>query len=274
MKRVIAFPYYGGKNNQLGWLLPLLPYTERYVEPFGGSAAVLLNRERSSVEIYNDIHQEVVNFFTVLRNRKHELIDLLYLTPYARAEFEDCLSLSTDPLERARRLFVLARQSFMGNNRTWATSFDTRAGWSMMTSRWLSGISKLNEVITRLTGVVIECRPALEVIEKYDDTVTTMYLDPPYPFEARKTRDGYEHEMTTEDHKDLLNTICVCKSNIAISSYDNDLYRKYLKDWFVFRDKIKQLAGPRGLRQETVFMNYDYRENKAVDQTTLLEHVS
>lgn len=268
-KRLIAFPYYGGKNNQLGWLLPLIPYTKKYVEPFGGSAAVLLNRERSSIEIYNDVHKEVVNFFKILRTRKDELIDLLYLTPYARAEFEECLSLSDDPLERARRWFVLARQSFMGNNRTWATSHDARAGWSMMTSRWLSGISKLSNVSTRITGVVIECRPALQVIEKYDDIATTMYLDPPYPFESRKTRDGYDYEMTTDDHKDLLNTICVCESNIAISSYENDLYLKYLKGWHIFKDKVKQLAGPRGLRQETVFMNYNPKEIRHLNQSSL-----
>ena len=138
-----------------------------------------------------------------------------------------------------------------------------------MTSRWLSGISKLAAVATRMTGVVIECRPALNIIEKYDDSETTMYLDPPYPYDVRNTQNVYDHEMTTEEHVDLLNTISDCESNIAISSYDNDLYRKHLTDWFVFKDKIKQLAGPRGLRQEIVYMNYDYSEVRQLGQTAL-----
>ena len=46
----ICFGWYGGKYNHLNWLLPLLPTAHHYCEPFGGSAAVLLNREPSPVE--------------------------------------------------------------------------------------------------------------------------------------------------------------------------------------------------------------------------------
>ena len=65
--RLIAFGWYGGKFSHLGWLLPLLPPAHHYCEPFGGSAAVLLNRNPSPVETYNDMDGEVVNFFRVLR---------------------------------------------------------------------------------------------------------------------------------------------------------------------------------------------------------------
>ena len=53
-RRRFAFGYYGGKYSHLRWLLPLLPKTRAYCEPFGGSAAVLLNREPSPVETFND----------------------------------------------------------------------------------------------------------------------------------------------------------------------------------------------------------------------------
>ena len=46
----IAFGWYGGKFSHLAWLLPLLPEVHHYCEPFGGSAAVLLNRTPSPVE--------------------------------------------------------------------------------------------------------------------------------------------------------------------------------------------------------------------------------
>ncbi|MCP4362851.1 MAG: DNA adenine methylase, partial [Chloroflexi bacterium] len=49
----IAFGWYGGKYSHLNWLLPLLPYTTHYCEPFGGSAAVIINRNPSPVETYN-----------------------------------------------------------------------------------------------------------------------------------------------------------------------------------------------------------------------------
>ena len=62
MGNIIAFGWYGGKFSHLGWLLPLLPDCQHYCEPFGGSAAVLLNRSHSPVETYNDLDGEVVNF--------------------------------------------------------------------------------------------------------------------------------------------------------------------------------------------------------------------
>jgi len=68
--KTIAFGWYGGKFSHLDWLLPLLPECHHYCEPFGGSAAVLLNRCPSPVETYNDLDNEVVNFFRVLREQK------------------------------------------------------------------------------------------------------------------------------------------------------------------------------------------------------------
>jgi len=64
-KKLIVFGWYGGKFSHLDWLLPLLPSCHHYCEPFSGSAAVLLNRDPSPVETYNDIDGDVVNFFQV-----------------------------------------------------------------------------------------------------------------------------------------------------------------------------------------------------------------
>lgn len=75
-RRRIVFGWYGGKFSHLDWLLPLLPKYHHYCEPFAGSGAVLINREASPVETYNDIDGDVVNFFRVLRDRHEELIRL------------------------------------------------------------------------------------------------------------------------------------------------------------------------------------------------------
>ena len=80
-RKLIAFGWYGGKFSHLDWLLPLLPECHHYCEPYGGSAAVLLNRRLLPVETYNDLDGEVVNFFRVLRNQKDELIEAIGLTP-------------------------------------------------------------------------------------------------------------------------------------------------------------------------------------------------
>src|SRR5207253_1233820 len=88
MGKLIAFGWYGGKFSHLGWLLPLLPKTRHYCEPFAGSAAVLLNRSPSPVETYNDIDGEVTNFFRTLRDQLEELVSQIGLTPLSREKFE------------------------------------------------------------------------------------------------------------------------------------------------------------------------------------------
>src|SRR3990172_11936222 len=116
-RRLIAFGWYGGKFSHLNWLLPLLPDCHHYCEPFGGSAAVLLNREPSPVETYNDIDGEVVNFFRVLREEKDQLVETIGLTPFSREEFYRAISTNDEVLsdvERARRFFVRARQARTG----------------------------------------------------------------------------------------------------------------------------------------------------------------
>src|SRR5207244_12011669 len=82
--KLIAFGWYGGKFNHLDWLLPLLPDCHHYCEPFAGSAAVLLKRQPSLVETYNDLDGEVVNFFRVLREHKEEVLRGIVLEPFYR----------------------------------------------------------------------------------------------------------------------------------------------------------------------------------------------
>src|SRR5438874_13773812 len=112
-KRVIAFGWYGGKYSHLDWLLPLLPDCRHYCEPFAGSAAVLLNRDPSPVETYNDLDGEVTNSCRVLRDEHEELIGRIALTPFSREEFYQACEIpppDINDMERARRFFVRARQ--------------------------------------------------------------------------------------------------------------------------------------------------------------------
>lgn len=113
--KLIAFGWYGGKFSHLNWLLPLLPKCHHYCEPFAGSAAVLLNREPSPVETYNDIDGEIANFFRVLRDNKEALVEKIGLTPFSREEFYYSLTKNParvlDEIERARLFYVRARQT-------------------------------------------------------------------------------------------------------------------------------------------------------------------
>src|SRR5436309_7895208 len=82
--KMIAFGYYGGKFSHLDFILPNLPNTfTHYCEPFGGSAAVLINREPAVIETYNDLDSEVTNFFRCLRDKPEALIRAISLTPFS-----------------------------------------------------------------------------------------------------------------------------------------------------------------------------------------------
>ncbi len=141
-RKKIVFGWYGGKYNHLEWLLPLLPDCHHYCEPYGGSAAVLLNRPPAPVETYNDLDGEVGNFFQVLRESLEELMRVLALTAFSREEFHRAIHASgngsdcPDSLERARLFYVRARQARTGMAQTatlgrWANCKNTsRAGMS------------------------------------------------------------------------------------------------------------------------------------------------
>ena len=159
-KKLIPFGWYGGKFSHLDWLLPLLPDCHHYCEPFAGSGAVLLNRDPSPVETFNDLDGEVVNFFRVLREEKKRMIEAIGLTPFAREEFAIACEVSPDlpTLERARRFYVRARQVRTGLAQTatigrWANCKNTsRAGMSGVISRWLGAVDDLPAVAERLFG--------------------------------------------------------------------------------------------------------------------------
>ncbi len=264
-KKLIAFGWYGGKFSHLGWLLPLLPKCHHYCEPFAGSAAVLLNRETSPVETYNDIDGEVVNFFRVLRDEPHKLRRLIGLTPFSREELAIAVSHNGDNIsdvERARRFYVRARQARTGLAQTaslgrWANCKDTsRAGMSGAVSRWLGSVDQLPEITLRLLRVQFENRPAEEVIKLYDGPRTLFYCDPPYVHSTRGDSKAYGFEMVDLDHESLAEVLSGCKGMAAVSGYRCDLMDTAYKGWKRFDAPAKHCHSIKKVRHEALWMNY------------------
>ena len=265
MANKIAFGWYGGKYSHLDWLLPLLPKTTHYCEPFGGSAAVLLNREPSPVETYNDIDGQVVNFFRVLRDQKDELIQAIGLTPFSREEFRIAIAKqeSLSDLERARRFFVRARQVRTGLAQTasvgrWAhCKLTSRAGMAGAVSRWLGSVEDLPEIVQRLLRVQIENNPAVEIIQRYDSPETLFYCDPPYPHDSCGDSKAYAYEMTDDEHRQLARVLRSVKGKVALSSYDCPLMQELYGDWNCIKAPLKHCHSIKELRQEVLWVNYD-----------------
>lgn len=82
MKAVLR--YLGAKNRLADWIVPFFPEHKIYVEPYGGSAAVLLNKAPVEIEVYNDLYDDVVNLFRVIRSERYvELMELVNMTPFS-----------------------------------------------------------------------------------------------------------------------------------------------------------------------------------------------
>lgn len=264
-KSLIAFGWYGGKYSHLEWLLPHLPDCHHYCEPFAGSAAVLLNRQASPVETYNDLDGEVANFFRVLRDDSDALTRAIGLTPFSREEFHIACNAPAEPitrLERARRFFVRARQVRTGLAQTaslgrWANCKDTsRAGMSGVVSRWLGSIEHLPEIALRLLRVQIENRPALDVIDLYDAPGTLFYCDPPYVHESRGDSKAYGHEMTNEDHRALATKLAGIRGKAVVSGYASQLYDRLFSSWRRVEAPMKQCHSIKKPRQEVIWANF------------------
>jgi len=264
-RRTLAFGWYGGKFSHLDWLLPQLGECRHYCEPFGGSAAVLLNRPPSPVETYNDLDGEVVNFFKVLREQRAQLIESIALTPFSREEFAiacETPSRKISHLERARRFFVRARQVRTGLAQTaslgrWANCKSTsRRGMSGVVSRWLGSVEQLPEIATRLLRVQIENRPAGELIRLYDEQDTLFYCDPPYPHSARCDKAAYGFEMSDDEHADLAETLSGIQGRAAVSGYRCPLYDRLFSDWRRIDAPQKVCHSVKQTRRESLWLNW------------------
>ena len=256
-----ALRYHGGKWRLAKWIIANMPEHRIYVEPFCGAASVLLQKPRVFGEIINDLDGEVVNFFQVLRDpvSSDRLRHLLIHTPYARAEFESASLQSDDPIEQARRTVV---KSFMGFSsgaickandgmRTRASTWIAPTGFRGDAKRrgttpatdWAGYPNNIDTLSNRLRGVVIENRPAINIIQCHDDAETLFYVDPPYVHGTRKLSAGYRHEMTDLEHEELSHALHSVKGMVMISGYTSELYNRLYADWnCIVRDHLADHA--------------------------------
>lgn len=223
----------GGKGKQLNELLPLVPQTRIYVEPFGGGCSVLLNRERSEVEVYNDLDSSLVNLFEVLRGdlESEEFARLVDLTPYSREVFETCLTFEgiADPVRRAVAFYTVLNQSISGKRLArkgdWA-----RGRNDNLAQRWYQRQEKLGAIHERIRHVQIECRDALDILQEWDTPETTFYCDPPYILDTRNNKRYYAVEPGDEYHNDLVDVLLGVRGNVVLSGYDHPTYFRLIHE--------------------------------------------
>lgn len=260
---IVQYP--GGKWMLAPWILEYAPTYKIYVEPFGGGGSVLLRKERSHIEIYNDLSKEVVILFKVLRDRADELEKRIKLTPYSREDFISAYQYKgQNEITIACNLIIKITQSYGTDGfktnylPTWRTSRERPHAMC-----WRSFPDYIKGFCDRLQGVVIENIDALELIKKYDTVDTWHYVDPPYVLDTRTEKSLYEYEMTDQDHIKLADILHHTKGKVCLSGYDCDLYMQLYKDWLCVK-KQTHCAGVKedklSIRDEILWMNYDLED--------------
>lgn len=228
--------YHGGKWRLGPWVISHFPAHRIYTEAFGGGASVLLRKQRSYAEVYNDLDGEIVSLFRVLRNpaQARELVRLIQLTPYAREEHRLSYLVDGDPIEQARRTLIRSFMGFGSDGIKRQTGFRgsvTRTGTTPALD-WSRMPAILEQVIERLQGVVIENMPAVDLLAKYDHPQALHYVDPPYPHATRGDDNSYRYEMNDDDHRLLARCLRELKGTVIVSGYPCTLYDDELFfDW-------------------------------------------
>jgi DNA adenine methylase len=280
-----AFGYYGSKLRLSARIAPLLPPHEAWLEAFCGSAAVTLNKAPAPIEIINDLDDQIINLFCVLREQPHELCRVLALTPYARREFESARTkaLSDNPLEKARRFLVA---SMMTVNGTSGSALTNNSGFSFSNSyardgrearvnRWYQLPARLQPIVERLRSVRVEHKDALELITQHHKRPASLiYLDPPYLMDRRHqyTKDANDKAF----HEKLLKLCTRSHCMMLISGYANELYEDYLTKANGWKE-IRLETGTRGVagkdldRTEVLWVNEVFREAKKANRVLLAQ---
>lgn len=257
--------WHGGKWYLAQKIVAIMPPHIHYVEPYAGGLAVLLAKDpEGKSEVANDINQELSNFWRVLQ-REESFADFrrrLEAVPFSELEWSEAeRKQKGDLVENAVRFFIRCRQSLAGRMDCFAplSRTRTRRGMNEQASAWLNAVDGLAEVHSRLKRVTILNRDALSVIRQQDGKDTLFYLDPPYLCETRTCEDVYSHEMTTNQHIEMLDIVAACKGFVMLSGYPSALYNHHLRDWARHEFQLpNQAAGGKTKRRmtEVVWCNF------------------
>ncbi|MFO0822512.1 MAG: DNA adenine methylase [Gemmataceae bacterium] len=234
---------HGGKHYLAMWLISLMLRHLHYVELFGGGLSVLLRKDPTGVsEVANDLNGDLINFFRVIQREESfaKFRRRVSAIPFSRTEWEDAErhlreQPNADEVDRAVWFFMFNRMSLAGRMDTFTgvTKSRTRGNMNAEVNAWLNTVEGLPEVHARLRRVLIENRPAIDLMRGHDVDGALMYADPPYPAETRTSPGVYgRYEMSDKDHLEFLAAAKALKhAKLMISGYPCPMYDTALKSW-------------------------------------------
>jgi DNA adenine methylase len=240
--------------------LPLIPEHFAYVEVFGGGGALLLNKPRSQLEVYNDLDGELVNLFEVIRDDPEAFLKRARFLLYSRELYQrwrkdvKCGIVLSNRVERAVRFWYLLRSSFGAHpHKGWGFTRSSRS----LTKSFQNSLANILAVHERLKMVQIDHLDFRRCIDHYDASDTFMFLDPPY----LDTASYNVGKFSQQDHEDLARLLRRCKSRWLLTVGDCPQTRRFYAGFH--RESLatpmsveKVIGGARHTLKNLVVWNY------------------
>lgn len=260
--------YYGGKQNLVKEILPLIPNHKTYTETFVGGGAIFWAKPKSETEVINDINKELINFYECVQNEFVELEKMVRISLHSRSLHNDASVIYNNPhmftrIKRAWAIWVLSAQSF-------SSMLDGSFGYDKTKGTTSQKIkNKRNEFTLsyaeRIQNVQVECTDALRIIRSRDNIAAFHYVDPPYYNSDCGHYDGY----SIDDFENLLKTLSEVEGKFLLSSYPSEILTTYTKKHNWNTKTIEQTVSvavgtgkPRKKKIEVFTANYDLSNPK------------
>lgn len=260
--------YYGGKQNLVTTILPLIPKHKLYAEVFVGGGAIFWAKHPSEVEVINDTNRELINFYEVVQNEFVELEKMIRISLHSRSLFNDAIVIYQNPhmfsrIQRAWAVWAQAAQSF-------SSMLDGTWGYDKAKGTTSQKIANKRDAFTidyaiRIQNVQIESTDALRIIGSRDTEESFFYCDPPYFNSDCGHYDGY----SIEDFEMLLKMLSGIKGKFLMSSYPSEILDTYTKtnNWSVktLEQKVcvaNNSSKPQKKKIEVLTANYDLSNPK------------
>ncbi len=225
--------YYGGKQQLVSTILPMIPAHRVYCEPYLGGGTVFFAKGKSFCEAINDIDDRIITFYEVCHDPAMFalLMERVQHTLDSEREFLRADKIWRNPKE-ARNSIDIAWAVWLQCNMDFGGS--PAGGW-----KWDNGTSGSHSAVVmdgyrneftkkiheRLKHVQISCRDALKVIAQRDSEDTFFFLDPPYPGCVQK----HYSDFTFDDFEKLLELLTTIKGKFILCNFSSSMLDHYIE---------------------------------------------
>jgi DNA adenine methylase len=223
------------KKNFTQWIVSNFPADIEdmvYVEPFSGGACVLLNKQKSKIEVINDIDEDIVGIYRAVRDEPTEFIRRLNLYKCSEETFirSQKKNIFDDYLDRAVNEYITTKMSRGESKKTFSNVVCNRCN-KTKSSSWTDSICSLTDLSERIKEVYIFNLSAVQIIKNFNTPNVFLFCDPPFLLETKNKKQMYESEMTTDDHIELSIALNDFSGKVLLTGYMNPLYKRLYAGW-------------------------------------------